>query len=421
MILPPEVIENIVTNLEYDARSLAACMLSSRQLSHARVLLFRNVCLASEQASTRLLRIVADLPHLIQLIVHIEIRTLAARSAGLGALCALLCGPLDDFGRYHGAGSLCSVALIDVHWGASGNCNALLGLLSCSSITSITLHNSNLFADYLAYLSPNLRTLRFYDGIISSFHPAELGLAPPPISAPIQPPQITSLDLMGSTVGTLTSGHNSLFTFSNSLRTLRIFIEFAFEWNHYFPIFAQHVQPLAPLHTLSLVFSSRGSVFYRYWPHVSLSLGFDLSNPHFLNLRTLNIYANTKNDSLPVCSLIFWIAATLDQLPPQKSQLDSVVVHLKLSTKSQLANLGLLEDWDRLLVAVNRFKSLARLAFVVKIKPRDDPEVETMYNDLAQLVHARLSHRRAAITIKKDQIMWPPKDVHTSRVFIKPN
>ncbi|KAK2462376.1 hypothetical protein APHAL10511_005682 [Amanita phalloides] len=145
-----------------------------------------------------------------------------------------------------------------------------------------------------------------------------------------QPTQITSLDLMGNMVGGLASRFTCPFTSSNSLNTLRIFVHPCHEWNYFLSLFEQSTKPSMPLHTLSIVFARYGKLFHNHIsPPLVGWLGFDLSNPPFLNLHTLDIYADTGDHALPVChSLFSWLAATLNKLSPQNRQFESLIVYL---------------------------------------------------------------------------------------------
>ena len=172
--LPIEIVDQIVQSLAEDADSLAACARATRLLrAPARPLLFRRIRLSSPAAPTRLLDLLTDFPELISFVTSIEIHTNATVSDDLQPLLTMFCGPPDNDDRYHGAGPLRSVALIKMNWNLLSllKRRVMLALLSCASVTTITLRSNVAFHfTYFAYFSSSLRTLNLYSCLVSVRH-----------------------------------------------------------------------------------------------------------------------------------------------------------------------------------------------------------------------------------------------------------
>ena len=164
-MLPVEIIEQIVESLAGDTASLVACHTFAGRalLGPARSLLFWTIRLSSPSGSSGLQRLLTESPDLIFLVTCLEISLDATKSEEIEPLLSSFCGPPDKDGRYHGTGPLRTVALINVDWliFSPSLRRIVLALLSCSSVTTITMHAvQNFFlSPYFAYFSPNLRKL----------------------------------------------------------------------------------------------------------------------------------------------------------------------------------------------------------------------------------------------------------------------
>ncbi len=375
-MLPVELIEQIVEHLAGDTASLAACTLAGRALlGPVRSLLFRTIHLSCPTGSTRLQRLLTESPDLISLVTCLELSADATKSDEIEPLISSFCGPPDTDGRYHGAGPLRTVVLTKFP-GYSFNPPPLRrAILSCSSITTITLHSVHNFflSSYFPYISPNVRNLNLYNnGLINCkiFSP-EVDIPSTLIKA-ICPAQITSVDLKG---GRFISKSLPPLDLSY-VNSIRILVEpESWHWLFNTSMFKRVTTPL-PLHTLSIIFSPFTQSYD--FPKHCLEPGFDsLSIFPFGKLRTLKIYASLGKSLVPY-SFYWWLAGTLDKLPKRECHLKTLLVYIHISEGSQVHSFASSEEDQANLVKALRSAELTTVDFIVKLESRD---VQATYDE----------------------------------------
>ncbi|KAF8345250.1 hypothetical protein F5887DRAFT_967344, partial [Amanita rubescens] len=425
--LPVEIVDQIMQSLAEDADSLAACARAARLLRPlARPLLFRRIRLSFLAAPTRLLNLLTEFPELISFVTNIEIHADATVSDNLQPLLTMFCGSPDNDDRYHGAGPLRSVSLVRMNWNFLPllKRRVMLALLSCSSVTTITLRSNVAFHfTYFAYFSSSLRTLNLYSCLVSIRHvlPGDT-----PLKVPARPAQITSLDFMDSSTAPLLARSSPIFNLSY-VTAVRVFVRPGCLWSNTLRMFKETVTTppeSSPLHTLSLILAPFGNPYLPRHSYISPSdsgwLGFDLSSSPFYNLRTLEIYAHSEKEALPMrYSLVFWIASTLEKLPQQSYHLEMLLVYIMICEKSQLDNLGLAEHWSKLVEVLRRIE-LPRASFLVKLEPRSD-QARAIYDQFERFARKLFipALPKTQITINESEIIWPPEDISLNDIWSK--
>ena len=330
MMLPVEIIEQIVEHLAGDTASLAACTLAGRALlNQVRSLLFRTIRLSCPASTTRFQRMSIESPDLISLVTCLEISVDATKSNEIEPLISSFCGPPDSDGRYHGAGPLRTVVLTKIKWGSLPLPlrRAVLLLLSCSPITTITLHSVDNFflSPYFAYISPNPHNLNLYNSRVDFKHFSQEVDIPSTLRKAICPAHIASIDLKGSFTACLIPRSLPPLDLSY-VNSIRIFIEpESWHWPLYASMFKHATRP--PLHTLSIIFSPFAQSYD--FPKDCWDPGFDLSTFPFDKLRTLKIYASLGKFLVPY-SFFWWLAGTLDKLPKRECHLKTFLVYIHI-------------------------------------------------------------------------------------------
>ena len=442
--LPIEIVDQIVQSLAEDADSLAAFARATRLLrAPARPLLFRRIRLSSPAAPTRLLDLLTDFPELISFVTSIEIHTNATVSDNLQPLLTMFCGPPDNDDRYHGAGPLRSVALIKMNWNLLSllKRRVMLALLSCASVTITLRSNVAFLFTYFAYFSSSLRTLNLYSCLVSVRHVLQGDI---PLKVPARPAQITSLNFSDSSTAPLLARSSPIFNLSY-VNSVRVFVRPNCLWSSTLQMFKETTTTppeLSPLRTLSLILAPFGNSYHQHHGYISPSdsgwLGFDLSSSPFYNLRTLEIYAHSGDEALPMrYSLFFWIASTLEKLPQQICHLETLLVFIMISEGSRLDNFGLAEHWAKLVVALRRIE-LPRVGFLVKLEPGND-RARVIYGQFEKFAreHFIPALPKTQITINESdvclivitarkeliclQIIWPPEDISPNDIWTKPS